>query len=155
MDENDARQYIQQKEPGIRQRLDIADAGALRRTRRVHGHGQHSRRGGGDSLRRRGRGFLDGDKRDNRHDERVLRKYTRHKIQIPRRKRRMDGRRVRLYGARTGIQAHGKNFLRSVGHSLVWHRQYDPGERRRALALGLIRAESRDNGIDSRRRRSR
>ena len=27
---------------------------------------------GGDSLRRRGRGFLDGDKRDNRHDERVL-----------------------------------------------------------------------------------
>ena len=28
--------------------------------------------GGGDSLRRRGRGFLDGDKRDNRHDERVL-----------------------------------------------------------------------------------
>ena len=25
-----------------------------------------------DSLRRRGRGFLDGDKRDNRHDERVL-----------------------------------------------------------------------------------
>ena len=27
---------------------------------------------GVDSLRRRGRGFLDGDKRDNRHDERVL-----------------------------------------------------------------------------------